>query len=122
MAELEVRPATSEALRAFWGHSKPQTVKAIMAFLDDEPVGVLGVSYDRGQLVAFSEIRDELRPYKWFIYKTAWRFLQSVKRQGLPIRAVVNRNERNAARLLEQLGFVYLDTTNDGEVYACPIQ
>jgi len=93
-----------------------------MAFLDGKPVGVLGVSYDGGQLLAFSEIRDELRPYKWFIYKTAWRFLQDVKRKGWPIQAVANKRERNSARLLKQLGFVYLDTTVDGEVYECPIQ
>lgn len=98
-----VRPATSADLAAFstaptWG-----TIRAIVAETDGKVIGIAGLAYQGEHVIAFSEIRDELRRYPVTIMRAARRVLRML--DGTGALAVANPEEQGARRFLTRLGF-----------------
>jgi hypothetical protein len=105
MSTLEFRPATPDLVREYYGGPAPVTFKGYVAVLDDRPVGVGGVSFVNGVRVAFSEMKDEMRPH----LKARARAVRVMERlldsYSAPILAVANPDEPTSAGLLRKLGF-----------------
>jgi len=115
-----IRPATAADLIAFYGRPPPASVRALVAILDGRPVGVGGLKYEGGAdgetlLVAFSDLRPELRAYPVAIMRAARRVVASM--QGRPAIALADPAEPGAPAFLARLGFVHAASTAAGEIY-----
>lgn len=108
--------ATAADVRAFYGGPAPFTLRAYVALLDGKPVALGGISYRDGLVLAFMEIKDEMRPYKFSIGKFAAK-LPELFGQGVPGMAIADPNEPTADRLLRWLGFKFIASCDDGEIY-----
>lgn len=107
--------ATADHVRAFYGGPSPYSMRACVALLDDVPVAIGGIAYRSGILYAFMELKDEMRPYKFSIGKFARRLVGIFG--GVPGMTIASPDEPTAPRLLEWLGFDYVGSCGDGEVY-----
>ena len=114
----EFRTATAADVRAFYGGPSPYTMRAYVVLLDVVPVALGGVTYRCGVLCAFSEMKEEFRPYKVSIMKFARKIREIFG--GSPGMAVANPREPGSGRLLRWLGFEYVASCDQGEVYKWP--
>lgn len=102
---LNVRPARAADIAEFYDGSWPETLRAYVATLDDEVVGVIGIATHRGVNRVFSDMKDELRPYL-----RSMKILRLIKRvigwipeyRGL-VYAIPDDDE--GRRVLTRLGF-----------------
>jgi len=114
-ADIEIRPATAADIAAYYGSSVAPTVRAVVAVMDGKPVGIAGVKYERGALMAFSEIRNEMRPHRKAIVKGARMAVDMIRRIGAPVYAVGNLPTSD--ELLRHYGFERVGESRDGGVY-----
>ncbi len=115
MTRLELVPATRADVEAFRGYPNPYSMRGYVVKLDGKPVAIGGINYDDGFLALFSEMSDEMRPFKVSIVKFALEGLKLIGRA--PCLAVADPDEPMSGRLLEFLGFVYVGTTEQGRVF-----
>lgn len=115
MTKPDLRWAKRSDLELFYGKPQGVTMRGYVVYLDGKPVAVGGVSYQCGVLCAFADVKDELRPYKVSIMKFARKVGGLF--HGMPGMAIASPNEPNSGKLLEWLGFKYVTTCADGEVY-----
>jgi hypothetical protein len=110
-----LKPLTLADATAFYGSRPQHTMRGYAVMLDGKPVALGGITYRCGMLCAFSEMKDELRPYKVSIARFARRV------EGLfgkaPGMAIANPAEPGSGRFLQWLGFEHVATTKEGEVY-----
>lgn len=113
-----IRPATAADAAAFYGTERPmKSMRGFVAELDGEVVGIGGVYFDHGYLVAFSEMKEALRPYKKAIVKGARMIMSAIIDRGVPVFALANQGEPTAAGLLKALGFKFFQHTPQGDIY-----
>ena len=110
-----MRPACKADVEAFYGHPIEHTMRGYVVMLDDKPVALGGIIYHSGMLCAFSEIKEEFRPYKVSIVRFA-RKIEGLF-NGLPGVAVASPREPGAEKLLRRLGFEHVGSSDEGEVY-----
>ncbi len=111
--------ATAADVREFYDGPCPHSMRACVALLDGRPVALGGIAYREGLLYAFMELKDEMRPYRLSIGKFARR-LTEIFGRGVPGITIAEPSEPTAPRLLEWLGFEFVATCDDGEVYRWP--
>jgi len=111
----QLRPATRDDYRAFYGNLPQSTMRAYVATIDDRVVGIGGVLFEHGTKIVFSDMKDEFRPYKVSIMKFA-RKVEDVMGSS-PGVAVMSSSEPGAARLLDWLGFDHVGQNDVGEIY-----
>ena len=114
---LELRPSTKADIVSLYGGRHKRSMKAITAVLDGAPVGIAGIYFDRGRVVAFSEIKEELRRYPIAIYKAARIVREMIIKMNVPVIAIASPSVDGAGELLHHLGFDHIDTSKAGEVY-----
>lgn len=115
MADLEVRTATREDAIALMG-SCPHTMKAFVGVLDGKPIAIGGLSYQRGRVVAFCNLSDDMRKRPVALHKAARAVMRAALDSGHRyIFAERDPDEPTAARWLERLGFRPVDS--DGMVH-----
>lgn len=103
----EVVPLTHEHLAEWYGDDGRQfTVKGIAGFVDDKLVAVAGFMFARGNVIAFCDLREEARPFKKTIHRTAIELMEEAKRRHKRIIAKRDPNEPTSANWLRRLGFV----------------
>lgn len=118
MAEVEIVPATADHLRQFFGDSPRQTVRAWAVLLDGKPVGLGGFAYGGDYITVFSDLRPEIRPYRKVILKAAQHVMrEAVSRHQGAVMAIADPNEPTAPNFLKHLGFLWVGTSPQGEVY-----
>lgn len=109
MARIVVRPATREDVIAFTG-SCPHTVQAFVGLLDGEPVALGGLSFIKGNVVAFCNLSDEMRKHPKTLHKAAMAVMKAALSTGYRhVFALRDENEPTAPRWLERLGFRPID-------------
>lgn len=102
----EIVPLTHEHLAEWYGDDGRQpTVKGIAAFVDGKLVAVAGFMIARGNVVAFCELREEARPFKKTIHRTAIELMNEAKRRHKRIIAQRDPGEPTSANWLRRLGF-----------------
>lgn len=102
----EIVPLTHDHLVEWYGEAgRGPTVKGIAALLDGKLIAVAGFRMSGGLIVAFCDLRDEARPYKAAIHRTAVSLLNGAKARHRRILAVCDNNETTAAKWLTRLGF-----------------
>lgn len=116
----ELRLATAADVEAFYGRAPEHTMRGYVVMLGNRPVALGGIVYRFGALCAFSEMKDELRPYKVSIVRFARKIGEILN--GVPGMAVASPSEPGSERLLRRLGFEHVGSSNEGEVYRWPVQ
>ncbi len=111
----ELRPASKADVEAYYGHPLEHTMRGYVVMLDGKPVALGGIIYRFGMLCAFSEMKEEFRPYKVSIVKFS-RKIEGLF-NGVPGVAVANPREPGSERLLRRLGFKHVGSCDEGEVY-----
>lgn len=97
------RYATAADVDRYYEERPGPTIRAIVVLLDEEPVGIVGLSYDGDRYTAFSEYKPALEPHLKSMtvlraVKAAQRMIQEA---NLPVLVVNTSNPK----LLERLGF-----------------
>lgn len=117
MAEVEIRPARPDDLPAFAVETKSRTIRAVVATVDGRPMGIAGVAYHPRNIIAFSEMHEELRPYLAAIVamrRAASRIFAGV---AGPVVAVKDASIPGSDAFLAWCGFSHLNSGPEGEVY-----
>lgn len=104
-AEVNIRPATAEDARTFYGGAPKMSFRGFVAELDGELVGLGGVYYQNGVPIAFTEIRPAMRPYRKAIAKGCRMIVKLLDDLRGPVYAVACSTEPTAPYLLAKLGF-----------------
>lgn len=104
MARVEVAPASRADVEEMIG-SVPATMTAVAARLDGRIIGIGGLYFQHGRAVAFCDIEPEMKRFPVLLHKTALRALRDASVRYRYIFATVSRDEKNARRWLERLGF-----------------
>ena len=105
MTKAEIRPATAQDAELFYGKRPIKTMRGYVAIVDDKPIGIGGIYYEAGVMIAFSEMKPEIRNRKRDIARMA-RMLVGLYDKIGTVYAAANKDEPTAPRLLEKLGFV----------------
>jgi|AGTN01.3.fsa_nt_gi hypothetical protein len=103
--------ASAADILAYYGEVPPETIRAIAIRIDDAPVAIIGMAYERDRLRAFSEFREDLAPCLRSMpvlraIKAAQRMFAGTRRPLIAVREC-------GSGILERLGFEQLE----GEVY-----
>lgn len=118
MTRAEVRPATADALAAFYGARPRQTVRALVGVADGKVIGVGGFAYEAmGVLRAFADLTPEAKARRVTLHKAARAALASLGGKGVTVIATADPDEPTAARWLARLGFAHVGPSADGEVW-----
>lgn len=102
-----VRIATPADIEVFSPmHNKP-SIRALCMELDGRVIALGGVAWSRGRWIAFADLPDEARQFRMHILRTAVRFFDQARRDGIRyIYALADGEERRAVAWLTWLGFV----------------
>lgn len=111
---IEIRPATQKDAEAFYGKKPLKSMRAIVAVLDGEPIGIGGVFREDHMHVVFSEMKPEMRKYKKAILKVSYMVYDIMKRYNV-VYAVANKEEKTAPRLITHFGFRLAEINSEGE-------
>lgn len=111
----ELRPATAKDIAAFYGKPPRETVRAIVAELNGEPVGIAGIAHKNGCLVLFCDLKPEMRKFRKSIVKAGRQLMSMTK--GRTVRSVADPNIPGSGRFLEAIGLKRVGPSRHGEVF-----
>jgi hypothetical protein len=111
---VEIRPATQKDAEAFYGKKPIKSMRAYVAVLDGEPIGIGGVFRDSDAFVAFSEMKPEMRKYPKDIVR-GYRMIFDIIKKYNVVYAIANKQENNARKLITKLGFKLTEVNSAGE-------
>lgn len=106
MIRCKFRPATAQDAYDFYGEKPIFSFKGVVAVKDNEVVGIGGIYREGGHLVAFTDMKDEMRESKKDVALGCRMIHNLIVKEKRPVYAVANRDEPTAAALLIKLGFV----------------
>lgn len=106
MTRCEFRQATAKDAREFYGEKPPFSFRGVAAIKDGKVVGLGGIYREAHYLVAFTDMKDEMRENKKDIAKGCRMIHKMIIDEKRPVYAVANREEPTAEALLAKLGFV----------------
>jgi hypothetical protein len=115
---LVSRPATAADVREFYPDWKC-SFRAWVCELDGQVQGIIGVALLRPVACLFSAFKEPLRPFLKSL--TVLRLIKAVQAlvaaSRVPVVALAEPGEPTAPDILTRLGFAYLLTNEDGEIY-----
>lgn len=116
---MTYRFATAADVLRFYSERPPQTLRAIIVVMGDEPVAIVGLANEGAHAKLFSEYKPEMkgRLRCMAVLRAIKHAMQFVERCPLPVVAVVQPDEPDSPRLLKRLGFELYQPSEDGDVY-----
>jgi hypothetical protein len=111
-SKITLAYATKEDVEEFYGAPSLYSCRAVIARLDDKPVGLGGVYRVGKNMVVFSEIREEMRPYKKDILRACRMAMGIIKRYTTVI-AYPDPNQATADTFGNHFGFMHTGVTVD---------
>lgn len=114
---VTIRPATADDYEKQCGTVPPARVRAWAAEVDGKLIGIGGICLPPGlPPVAFVDISEEARNYPVALHKTGLRFMEQVKRWGIPrVVATTDAGNETQDRWIRRLGFTSDGTETDGK-------
>ncbi len=100
---MKVRYATAEDLHKWYGGPPPMTMRAVVVDNDGEIMAVAGLCRALNHIQLFSHIKDDLRPHKLTMARTAAMLRKMING---PVVALEDCSEPTARRLLSWMGLV----------------
>ncbi len=101
-------------MRALYGDAKLHTMKAKVAVMDGEPVGLAGYYMVGDAAFVFSTMTDAIKDRPMLIWREAKAFMDALK---VPARCVADPNIPGSGRFLRRLGWTLAGTRDGVEVY-----
>lgn len=101
---VEIRPATHESLRAFYGAEFRATARAFVATSGGRVIGVAGFRPEGHRFVLWTNLTDELRADKRALVR-GLRVVMGSLPTGVPVHATADEAIPGAEVLLEHVGF-----------------
>lgn len=101
---VEIRQATREDIAAHYG-GVPASMRAIVAVVDGEIMGIAGLRYTPYGLVAFSEMAPGAERFPVSTMRCARMLVQMIRQCQAPVYAMAG-NDKTAPKFLARLGFV----------------
>lgn len=111
---VEIRQATQKDVDAFYGKKPMYSMRAYVAVLGDEVIAIGGVCRQEGHMVAFSEMKPEMREHKKDIIR-GYRKLFEIIQGYNTVFAVANSEEKLAGKMIKKLGFELVEINREGE-------
>lgn len=111
---MELIPATQKHVQEFYGCLPLKSLRGVVGLLDGKVVGIAGVCMDKNHTVAFSEMKEEARPYKKAILRAGYMVYDIMQRYNV-VFAVANKQEKGARRLMARFGFELVEVNAAGE-------
>ena len=111
---MELVPATQKHVEEFYGSRPIMSLRGVVGLLDGKVVGIAGVCIDQNHAIAFSEMREEARPYKRAILRAGLMVYDIMQRYNV-VFAVANKQEQGARRLMARFGFEFVEMNSAGE-------
>ena len=106
MTRCEFRQATAKDAYEFYGEKPPFSFKGVAAVKDGKVVGLGGIYREAHYLIAFTDMKDEMRESKKDIAKGCRIVHNLIIEEPRPVYAIANQDEPTAKALLAKLGFV----------------
>ena len=101
--DVTFHQATADTAAAYYGGPPQFTFRGYVAMLDDKPVGVGGVFMQGRAPIAFSEMKEEMRPRTKDKARAARKLEEFIKGYRVPVFAVAS--ESTSVPLLSRFGF-----------------
>lgn len=117
MTRLEIVPATRALLTEYYGQPPSKSQRAWVGLIDGTPVGVAGFLLHGQYITLFSDLGQGIRGHKKDIWRAAAFIMDQAKRYKTPVLAIADPDEATAPRFLSRLGFTFVGTCSDGDVY-----
>ena len=111
---VEIRPATQKDVEEFYGKKPMYSMRAYVSEIAGKVVGIAGVCRQDGHMVAFSEMKPEMREHKKDIIR-GYRKLFEIIQGYNTVFAVANRDEKLAKKMIIKLGFELVEINREGE-------
>ena len=104
-SEITFAPATQAYAYDYFGGSPPYGFRGYVALRDGAVVGIGGVFMYEGIPVAFSQMKDPMRPFIKAKARAARLLEKYIDDMRIPVYATADPNEPTSGKLLEKLGF-----------------
>jgi len=105
-SRCEFRDATAADAREFYGQEPTNTFRGIAAIVDGKVIGIGGLFYDNNRVIAFSDMKPEMRQRRKDMARACRMIVGMAKKTKRNVYAVAQEDEPTAAALLKKLGFV----------------
>lgn len=99
---------------AFYNRSDFPTARALVLEVEGEVVGVAGVTRVGEKMVAFSDVREDMKGRRATLTRAALQAIRFVKEHGAE---AAFGNEKSSPDLLRRAGFRYVRATPMGDYY-----
>lgn len=113
----EIQPATTEDYVTVCGQSPKFTMRLFKVVDDGRLLGIFGYHYMNGKAVIFSNIHAKMPAKK--LFRIAIACMKKISQHGVPLIALAS--ECTAPRFLEHLGFKYVASNTQGDIYEWPL-
>lgn len=111
---VTIRPATQKDVEEFYGKKPMYSMRAYVSEVGGVVVGIGGVCRQDGHMVAFSEMKPEMRKYKKDIVRGYYKIFEIIQEYNT-VFAVANPDEKLAKKLIKRLGFELVEINREGE-------
>lgn len=112
---IEIRQATEKDVRNYFDGVAPiRSMRAFAAILDGRVIGIGGVYFDGKNMVAFSDIKDEMKKYKKDIVRGARIIMDMIASRNIAVFAICA--DDRAVQFVNHLGFDVVGETPDGRL------
>lgn len=105
MTRCEFRKATAQDALEFYGKPPCNSFRGIVAVEDGKVIGIGGLFYEGKNLVAFSDMKPEMRKHRKDMARSCRMLIDMVREAKRPVYAVADPNEPTSPYLLAKLGF-----------------
>lgn len=104
-SKITIEPATMAYAKEFYGDQCNKSFRGYVALLGGKVIGVGGLSFENETMMLFSDIKEELRPFKRDIVRGFHILERMVAKTNYPIVAVADKKEKLSERILTRIGF-----------------
>lgn len=104
-SNIIIKPATMAYAKEFYGDQYTKSFKGHVALLNGKVVGIGGLSFENETMVLFSDIKEEMRPFKKDIVRSMRVLAKLVDSTNYPVVSIADKKEAGAEMLLNRLGF-----------------
>lgn len=123
MDNVEIRPITQADIIEMNGQPLRHTVQGWSIYKDNELAAICGVTFGRGVMIVFSDIKPDVVAPKVTIWRTALKLLDKIRGLNIStVYAVASPKWPGAPAFLERLGFEHVESSVRGEIFRWRIQ
>lgn len=110
---ISFRSATAKDAYEFYGKAPSNSFTGIVAVDEGNIVGIGGLFRHKQHLIAFTDLKPEMRPHKKALVKGCRMMINIIKKAKRPVYAVADPTEPTAAYLLAKIGFIPTGLRNE---------